>query len=146
MCFLTHGCCLLLTVFLISSTLTCPGRSRGWQTSEGVQSRRTCWGPWGLSFQINQFSKGNCFLQVCQSYGCSLHWTDKWVKIDNKNAPLLIRPFRTNKTDPNKNLCSKSRCQTGSFRLNSVRLEDKMVNSGTHSWQRLGTNYFWDLF
>ena len=30
------------------------------------------------------------------------------VKVENQNAPLLIRPSRTPKTNPKKNFCSKS--------------------------------------
>ena len=39
---------------------------------------------------------------------CTIHWTEEGVKIENQNAPLVIRPSRTPKTNPKNNFSSKS--------------------------------------
>ena len=58
--------------------------------------------------KIKIFGRNRNLLRNCATADCRLHWTEEGVKMENQNAPLVIRLSRTPKTNPRNNFCFKS--------------------------------------
>ena len=99
-----------------------------------------------------------------------LHWTEEGVKMENQKKPLLIRPSRTPKTNPDKNFCPQSFPSMGAstwlsscdfscdFSKNSkslwifahilqkhIKIHTQKPRAGAHSRQRLWTKIIFGI-